>query len=152
MIILKILFLSILLAPFSLRTEYQKAADKNIAAILGAGKLEESELVSGKEYFLFSSEKSNNKTFVVFSSAKGRYEFFDYMIIINSKREIIDIKILKYRSEYGYEITNKGWLRQFYSKPYNSFEYRKNVDALSGATYSAQSLVSDINMILEHLK
>lgn len=152
MILLKILFLSILIAPYPLRTEYQKAADKNIATTLGAGKLEESEVVAGKEYFQFSTENSKNKAFVVFSSAKGRYEFFDYMIIINSKLEIIDIKILKYRSEYGYEITNKGWLRQFYSKPYNSFEYRKNVDALSGATYSAQSLVNDINIILEHLK
>jgi len=152
MILYNILFLSMLIAPFSLRTEYQKAADKNIAAVLGAGKLEEAELVSGKEYFLFISDNSNNKTFVVFSSAKGRYELFDYMIIINSSLEIIDIKILKYRSEYGYEIANKGWLRHFYSKPHQSFEYRKNVDALSGATYSAQSLVNDINMILDYLK
>jgi major membrane immunogen (membrane-anchored lipoprotein) len=52
----------------------------------------------------------------------------------------------------SYEIANKGWLRQFYSKPYTRFEYRKNVDALSGATFSSQSLVNDVNLILDHLK
>ena len=65
--------------------------------------------------------------------------------------KIIDIKILKYRSEYGYEISNKGWLKQFYGKQKNHFEYRKDIDALSGATFSAQSLVNDINSILDQL-
>jgi len=152
MILLNILIFSILSAPFSLRNEYQKEADKNIASILGVGKLEEIEVVSGKEYFLFSADNNKVKNFVVFSSAKGRFEYFDYMIIINATFEIIDIKILKYRSEYGYEIATKGWLKQFYVKPNTIFEYRKNVDALSGATFSAQSLVDDVNMIQDHLK
>ena len=85
------------------------------------------------------------------AAGKGRYEFFDYMVMINKSTEIIDIKILKYRSEYGYEITNKGWLKQFYNKPGIRFDYRKNIDTLSGATFSAQSLVNDINLIIDHL-
>lgn len=152
MILINILILSILSGPVSLREEYRKAADKNITAVLGAGKLEEIEVVSGKEYFQFIPDNDAKKSVIVFSSAKGRNDFYDYMIIINTQLEIIDIKILKYRSEYGYEIANKGWLKQFYSKPYSSFEYRKNVDALSGATFSAQSLVDDVNLILAHLK
>lgn len=141
-----------LVGPVSLRDQYKEKVDKIVAVLLGAGELKETEKISGHEYYLFDSENGNKGVTVVFSTVKGRFEYFDYMIIINSSLEIINIKILKYRSEYGYEITNKGWLKQFYNKPFSHFEYRKNVDALSGATFSAQSLVNDVNLILDHLE
>jgi Na+-translocating ferredoxin:NAD+ oxidoreductase RnfG subunit len=136
----------------SLREEHKKAADKNIEAVLGRGELKYTVTESGKEYYMFESAEGKESATVVFSSAKGRYELFDYMVIIrNQNTEIVDIKILKYRSEYGYEITNKGWLKQFYNKPGIRFDYRKNIDTLSGATFSAQSLVNDINLVLDFL-
>lgn len=135
-----------------LRDEYKNAADKNISAVLGAGQLKELDSADGKEYFLFESENAGSGSIVVFSSAKGRYDNFDYMIILKPDLGIMNIKILKYRSEYGYEISNKGWLKQFYNKPVAKFDYRKDIDALSGATYSAPSLVEDVNLILKHLK
>jgi Na+-translocating ferredoxin:NAD+ oxidoreductase RnfG subunit len=144
--------LSMLIVSDSLRYQYKNAADKNVVSILGTGDLREVEITATQEYYLFESENSNNGTMVIFSSAKGRFENFDYMIIINKSLEIINIKILKYRSEYGYEITNKGWLKQFYGKPSTRFEYKRNVDALSGASFSANSLVNDVNLILDHLK
>lgn len=136
----------------SLREEYKKVSDKNIEEILGSGEIKLIGNESGKEYFSFESENSNGGSMVVFSSAKGRYENFDYMVITNSSVEILNIKILKYRSEYGYEISNKGWLKQFYKNPDSRFEYRKNISALSGATFSAPSLVDDINIITDQLK
>ena len=138
--------------PGSMRELYRKAADKNVVAILGTGDLKETSSAPGKEFYLFESGNDSSGSHVVFSSAKGRYDNFDYMIILNSTLEILDIKILKYRSEYGYEIANKGWLKQFYGKPESRFKYRKNIDALTGATYSAPSLVDDINVILDHLR
>ena len=135
-----------------MREEYKKAVDKNISAILGEGELNHLLSDSGKEYYYFKSSEGRNTASVVLSSAKGRFENFDYMIIINPEFQIIDIKILKYRSEYGYEISNKGWLKQFYNKQGTRFEYRKNIDTLSGATFSAQSLVNDINLIIANLK
>jgi Na+-translocating ferredoxin:NAD+ oxidoreductase RnfG subunit len=136
----------------SMREEYRKSADKNIEAVLGRGELKFTVTESGKEYYMFESAEGKESATLVFSSAKGRYEYFDYMVILNKNTEIIDIKILKYRSEYGYEITNKGWLRQFYNKPGISFDYRKNIDTLSGATFSAQSLVNDVNIIMDKLR
>ena len=147
-----ILFLVVFSAQPSMREEYKKAVDKNISAILGDGELKILRADSGKEYYSFNPAEGEKITSVVLSSAKGRFENYDYMIIINPENEIIDIKILKYRSEYGYEISNKGWLKQFYNKPGTRFEYRKNIDALSGATFSAQSLVNDINLIIDSLK
>lgn len=141
-----------LINPESLLDQYKQAAGKNISALLGEGELKLLEKNSGHEYYIFNSGNSNKGAIVIFSSAKGRIEYFDYMVIVNSSFEIINIKILKYRSEYGYEISNKGWLKQFYGKPSTHFEYRKNIDALSGATFSAPSLVNDVNSILDYLK
>ena len=151
-VITLISFSLIFSGTFSMREGYRKAVDKNISSILGKGELKHLRTDSGKEYFSFMSTEGRNTSSVVLSSAKGRFENYDYMIIINSEYEIIDIKILKYRSEYGYEISNKGWLKQFYNKPGIRFEYRKNIDTLSGATFSAQSLVNDINLIIDNLK
>ena len=137
--------------PSPMREVYKKAVDKNISALLGYGEIKFLHTDTGKEYYSFRSTDERNTASIVLSSAKGRFENFDYMIVINPDYEIIDIKILKYRSEYGYEISNKGWLKQFYSKPGTRFEYRKNIDALSGATFSAQSLVNDINLIIDNL-
>jgi hypothetical protein len=136
----------------SMREEYRKAVDKNISENLGVGELKHLRSDSGKEYYSFRSTEGRNSATVVLSSAKGRFENFDYMVIINPNYEIIDLKILKYRSEFGYEISSKGWLKQFYNKPGLRFEYRKNISAVSGATFSAQSLVNDINLILDNLK
>lgn len=136
----------------SLLVQYSKAAEKNVTEVLGAGELKEFRIASHKEYYVFNSKNSNNGAYIVLSSAKGRYENFDYMIILNKSLEIVDIKILKYRSEFGYEISNKGWLKQFYSKPATKFEYRKNIDAVSGATFSALAITNDINFIIGELK
>lgn len=152
MILSIIVLLLNLTGPDSLFDQYKRVAEKNVIILLGSGELRQMDKISGHEYYLFDSENSNKGAIVVFSSAKGRFEYFDYMIILSSTVEIMDIKILKYRSEYGYEISNKGWLKQFYHKPSGRFEYRKNIDAQSGATFSAQSLVDDINLILDYLK
>lgn len=152
MIFALISYLLIFSGPLSMREEYRKTVEKNITTILGEGDVTHLHTDSGKEFYNFKSTDGRNTAWVVLSSAKGRFENFDYMILINPEYEIIDIKILKYRSEYGYEISNKGWLKQFYNKPGTRFEYRKNIDTLSGATFSAQSLVHDINLIIDDLK
>lgn len=134
-----------------LREEHRKASDKVISEVLGKGELSELESADGKEYFRYTDNGVNSGAYVVFSSAAGRFENFDYMVIVNPSFEIMNVKILKYRSEYGYEISNKGWLRQFYGKKTEPFIYRENIDALAGATYSARSLTEDLNIILERL-
>lgn len=85
---------------------------------------------------------------LVLTSAQGRFERFDLMLILNPSGKIDRIRILKYRSEYGSEISNKSWLAQFYIKPDSIFALHKNIDAISGATYSANGLIGEVNAIL----
>ena len=99
---------------------------------------------------VFNGEKESG--IVVLTSAKGRYEKFDYMIIYNREFEVQFIKILIYRSEYGSEIAAKRWLSQFYNKQSDSLRYGSDIQAISGATFSASSLTKNINRINQILK
>ncbi len=89
---------------------------------------------------------------VIFAQAKGRYEMFDYLIIVNHEFAIEKISVLKYRSEHGGEIASKKWLKQFENYSSGELRYKKEISALSGATISANSIVADIPKVLSILK
>ena len=77
-----------------------------------------------------------------------RYEHFDYMAILNKDLSIKKIKILVYDGEYGYEITSKLWLKQFIGYEGKKLEYGTDIQAISGATVSAQSITDDIQLLV----
>lgn len=82
--------------------------------------------------------------YAILTSAKGRMDSFDFMVIYNTKGEIEYVKVLIYRSSHGQEITNKSWLKQFYKKK-GDLSYGKDIQAISGATFSAKSITQKIN-------
>jgi len=151
----------ILLATFVLTLSFglnaqnsdaNKKFEKELATYFNQRKVEKIELInnqsSDKFYKLIIDEKFYG--YSVLSSAKGRYDLFDFMIIYNDKKEIEYIHILIYRSQYGQEITNKNWLKQFYKKV-KLFVYGRDIQALSGATFSAESITNKINKLNEIL-
>lgn len=86
--------------------------------------------------------------YLCYAQAKGRYEYFDFVAVFDTERVLRNVKITTYRSEYGYGIQNPSWLRQLAGwRPGNPLEYGKNVDAVSGATLSGQSLIDDLKEI-----
>jgi len=106
------------------------------------------ESLSNDNDLFFSVNNGDTKLgLVVLTTAKGRYDNFDFMIIYNTNYEIELIKILVYRSDYGAEITAKRWLSQFYSKQKDSLKYGSDIQAISGATFSASSLTKNVNRI-----
>jgi hypothetical protein len=105
------------------------------------------ELSNNKDIFFKIFDDDKELGLVVLTSAIGRHDKFDYMIIYNQNKEIKLIKILVYRSDYGSEITGKRWLSQFYSKQKDSIKYGSDIQAISGATFSAISLTKNINRI-----
>jgi len=78
---------------------------------------------------------------------QSRYEKFYILSIYNEKKELIRLHILEYPGEHGYEITTKWWLKQFLGSSDTKFKYRQNIDALSGATVSSQTVVNEVNQI-----
>ena len=71
-----------------------------------------------------------------------------FLVIINHKGEVMASHVVKYREAYGGEVGNKNWLSQF-NKLTNASEYivGKNIDGISGATISVNSLSKGIQKI-----
>ncbi|MBL6964613.1 MAG: FMN-binding protein [Bacteroidetes bacterium] len=85
---------------------------------------------------------------LIVSTAKGRYDYFDYCVLFNLIGEIQKVYVLVYRSDHGFEIMNKKWLSQFEGmKAGETKTYSKDIDAISGATWSATSITNDMNEI-----
>ena len=80
------------------------------------------------------------------SNSNARYEDFWYAIIFDLEAKIKAIKVLNYESEYGFEICSKNWLKHFRGQTGCELKYgSKPIDAISGATVSGQSIVTDVN-------
>jgi Na+-translocating ferredoxin:NAD+ oxidoreductase RnfG subunit len=86
----------------------------------------------------------------------GDHEYFDYFILFDEDKTVQSVKVFNYQATHGYEITSRGWLKQFTghdgSEP---LQVNKNVDAISGATISVHAITADVEMkteILQRLK
>ena len=78
---------------------------------------------------------------------EGESEYFDYFILFDKEKSVQVVKVFNYQATHGYEITAKGWLKQFMG--YNGtkpLQVDKNIDAISGATISVYAITLDIEM------
>lgn len=81
------------------------------------------------------------------------YEYFDYFILYDKLAKILSVNIFNYEASHGQEITVKKWLNQFIGYDGSSeLNVGKNIDAISGATISVHSIISDISYKTEMLK
>ncbi|MCF8222669.1 MAG: FMN-binding protein [Bacteroidales bacterium] len=77
-------------------------------------------------------------------------EYFDYFIIYNKLKELVMVKVYNYQATHGYEISSRGWLKQFSGyNGSNEMRVNKNIDAISGATISVHAITEDIIRITE---
>lgn len=101
--------------------------------------------------WLFNKD-SGNDFYVIITQAKGRYDLFDYLIKVNLDYEIEQVRIINYRSEYGGEIASKKWLQQFAGYSSGELKYKRDISAISGATVSVNSIISDIQDVMKIFK
>lgn len=79
-------------------------------------------------------------------------EYFDYFVIVDKDTVIKNITVYNYQATHGHEVAKRNWLSQFLNQPeITYFEYGDNIDAISGATVSAQNFTNDISFILDCL-
>lgn len=76
-----------------------------------------------------------------------QYEYFWYILLMDSNLDIEHVQILEYNATYGHEICSKRWLRQFTNQQNKDFRYAKNIDAISGATISGIAITKHINLL-----
>jgi len=111
-------------------------------------------------YYVENGSKSQN-VFMVITIANGcklggcdveheqdeEFEQFYVYSLYTADSKLVDLKIIDYPSEHGYEITSKWWLKQFIKHQEENFEYSKNIDAISGATISIKSMIREMSYI-----
>lgn len=79
--------------------------------------------------------------------AEGRTETFKYICIIDITGKIKQVRIIEYASNYGRSVTSKNWLKQLCVNNNEELKYGETVDALSGATLSANSIINTLNEV-----
>ena len=83
----------------------------------------------------------------------GESEYFDYFILFDRNKTVQLVKVFNYQSTHGYEITSRGWLKQFIGhNGTEPLEVNKNIDAISGATISVYAITFDVEMKIKILK
>jgi hypothetical protein len=72
-------------------------------------------------------------------------EYFDYYIFFDSAKTVKQVEVFNYQATHGYEITAKGWLKQFTGfSGKDSLVVNKDIDGISGATISVYAITSDV--------
>jgi len=82
--------------------------------------------------------------YILCSAAKGRYDYFDYDVFYSVDLHVKGVIVTVYRSTNGAAICQRKWLSQFNDYAGEKLTLGKDIDAISGATLSAQSLVLDM--------
>lgn len=139
----------------------QKKADKVLENTWKEKHIETRNLVfpvSGKHYEQYANRiqsvhiRSRHVGWVFYSSAQSRYERFFFMVVYDTDLMIKTVSVLEYNELFGAEITNRSWLKQFSGFPVSkTIHYKKDIDAISGATISAVNLLESVNRCSEFM-
>lgn len=102
-------------------------------------------------YRINTSKQAQGYAFV--GKAPSKTDTFEYLVLFDNNFQIKKTAVLVYREDYGGEIASKRWLSQFMNKQDQlKFAYGDNINAISGATISVQSMTSSMNYVFSALK
>jgi len=83
----------------------------------------------------------------------GSFEYFDYYVLFNLKKEVVNVRVFNYQATHGQEVSAQSWLKQFRGYDGDTeLQVGKNIDAISGATISVYAITVDIEHISKTLK
>jgi Na+-translocating ferredoxin:NAD+ oxidoreductase RnfG subunit len=83
----------------------------------------------------------------------GRYHEFEYAMIVDTNRKIIEVSVLNYPDTHGQAVTNRNWLSGFTGiTPDHPPVYSQDIDAMSGATISGTNLTESVAKSLAMLQ
>jgi Na+-translocating ferredoxin:NAD+ oxidoreductase RnfG subunit len=77
-------------------------------------------------------------------SLKGRAHTFSSLVLIGTDGSVLQVRITSYPSTNGAQITNRRWLNKLRIDGNTDYKYGVNVDVVSGATFSANSMINAI--------
>ena len=78
--------------------------------------------------------------------APSKHDEFEFVVLFDHLLNIVQVKVLVYREDYGFEIKSKRWLKQFTSREVSK------VQAISGATISVNSLKYAVDQLNKKMR
>jgi hypothetical protein len=131
----------------------KRRSEKALLSVCKSGNFSYQPIAKNEEAELFRLfSDSVFAGYLTFTNSMGRAEKFDYIILYNAEIEVVLVSIINYHSTRGTGVTSKRWLRQFNGNKGEDLTYGRDVQAISGATYSATSLTNDIPMVTRWVK
>ncbi len=99
-------------------------------------------------YIYTATEKGKVKGYGFLDNVYGKAMPITFLVIFDPKGNIISSSIVKYREQYGGEVADKDWNKQFKGKNSGSdYTVGKSIDAISGATISVNSVTKGIKKL-----
>jgi Na+-translocating ferredoxin:NAD+ oxidoreductase RnfG subunit len=79
--------------------------------------------------------------YAVFDQERGQHEMIDFATFFDDSGKVTRTEVMAYRENYGHEIRRASFRRQFVGRGAESgYVVGKDIDAISGATISADSM------------
>ena len=144
-LIVALLFCSFKFSAWEWDKKYRSVINKSITKIFNSYTYKLEKLKNVDDSFYVIKEGGSISGYIVVANAPSKFHQFDYYIIFNKNAYILKIEILKYRENYGAEICSKRWLKKFnHISTSNYAKYNREIDGISGATISVNSLKKDV--------
>ena len=152
LIVTALLFLSFT-TIYMLSAKDWKKIEKNAKIIFNTDALNFSEIGSIPNLGATRFFKIDDLGYLAFDQAPSKFHKFEYYIIFSTKGDILKVEVLNYNENYGVEICNKRWLKQFQQIDITSFfSFNNSIDGISGATLSVQSISANSWKVTQKLK
>jgi hypothetical protein len=149
-IVIALLFFSFKASYWELDKDSRATVYKSIAKIFNS---ETCNLDPIDDTFYSISEDDSIIGYLAVTDAPSKFHRFDYYVLFNDKEEILKVEVLHYRENYGGEICSKNWLKQFVGIDTENYSnFNREIDGISGATISVNSLKHHLLKISNKLK
>lgn len=98
---------------------------------------------------LGSIQTDEGVRYIIPDIAPSKSEKYSYVLYLNSYKEVVDVDVLEYRENYGYEIDYDYFRDQFHGKKDpRKVRFQRTIQNISGATISARSLTYSVRDLL----
>ena len=137
-------FISTAVAQFQPSKQSISKANTIVKQTFGEGVVSQVLLVNANYQLLKVDE-----TIVGYScieQASSKHDKFEFVVLYDADLNILQVKVLLYREDYGFEIKSKRWLKQFITRDI------REVQAISGATISVNSLKRAVEQLNQKMK
>lgn len=98
---------------------------------------------------IINAWKTEHGDWLIIDDVVGKHEFITYAVGINANGSVKQVEIMDYKESYGYQVTEKPWLKQFAGKTVaDKLTLNQDIHNISGATLSSKHVTDGVKRLL----